>query len=281
MSNNSAIVDLEKRIDHYYEAHSAKRVAMATLLVGVVSIGLCWAAYYFTLNVLIATGVFAVGSLLAVNLVIYAIVPPTKQLTASKERILGALNNPIQIKSVKNNKVVIANSHGEVQSLSRLEQEVWNSIVVPHFIKMSAGSGSTSTPETLSNTEEIVMKKRQAEMIASKKELLAERKQLDEVRAALDVRAIDLKKMQDQLEDRVSRVEASEADLARLKANLQRRMQESENAEVDSEELALLHEKAAELKAKELALEATKQELAGDRDQLEAKKQQLAGIRED
>lgn len=281
MSTNSVITDLEKRIDHYYDGHSAKRVAMATFSVGFVSIGLCWATYYFTLNVLIATGVFAVGSLLTVNLVMYVIIPPTKQLAASKQRMLGALNNPLRIKSVNNNKVALADSRGEIRGLSRLEQQVWDSIVIPHLIKMSAEGESASTPvkaKKLSNTEQIVMKKRQAEMIASRKELLTERKQLYEQRAALDVRAKELKKMQNQLEDRVSRVEASESDVVRLKANLQRRMQESENTEVGREELALLQEKAAELKAKELALESAKQELADDRDQLKVKKQQLDGM---
>ena len=283
MSTNSAIADLEKRIDHYYEAHSAKRVAMAALLVGVVSIGLCWAAYYFTLNAFIATGVFAVGSLLAVNIVMYAIVPPMKQLADSKERMLGALKNPIRIKSVKKNKVALADSCGKVSGLSRLEQAVWDSIVISYFIKMSAGGGarsSRSADSTLSSSEKKVMEKRQAELIAHKKELLAERSKMDAERAGLDARAKELKKMQDKLEDRMSRVEASEEDLVRLKANLQRRIEESGNAEVDSAEHTILQEKAAELKAKELALESAKQELADDRDRLGAKKTQLEGVDE-
>lgn len=59
MSTHNAIADLEKRIDRFYEAHSAKRVAMAALFVGAVSMGGTWVAYYYTLNVFIATGVFA------------------------------------------------------------------------------------------------------------------------------------------------------------------------------------------------------------------------------
>ena len=281
MSTTSAIAELEKRIDHYYEAHSAKRVAMAALLVGVVSIGLCWAAYYFTVNVFVATGVFAVGSLLAINVVMYAIVPPMKQLADSKKRMLGALKNPIRIKSVNGNKVALADSSGKVGGLSRLEQKVWDSIVISYFIKMSArgGAGSTrSANVALSSTETKVMAKRQAELIAHKKELLAERNKMDEERAGLDARAKELKKMQDKLEDRMSRVEASKEDLVRLKVNLQRRIEESENAEVDSAEHTILEEKAAELKAKELALESAKQKLADDRDRLDAKKTQLEGV---
>ena len=52
MFTPNAIADLEKRIERAYDSHSAKRVAIAALLVGVVSIGAAWGTYYFCLNVL-------------------------------------------------------------------------------------------------------------------------------------------------------------------------------------------------------------------------------------
>lgn len=281
MSTKSAIADLEKSIDHFYGAHSAKRVAMAALLVGVVSIGISWGAYYFSLNVLITTGVFALTSLLMVNIAMFSIVPPTQQLADSKALLLGALKNPIRIKSVGKKKVTLADSHGHVRGLSRLEQEVWEDLVIPHFIKMSAGGGSTTISarsEGLSNPERKVLEKRQAELSANEKKLLAEREKLQKERADLDARAKELKKMEDKLENRMSRVEASEDDLVRLKENLQRRIKENQNVVVDAAETALLEEKTAELKAKELALESAKQELANDRDQLDAQKAKLESL---
>jgi hypothetical protein len=98
MSTHTAIADLEKRIDYFYETHSAKRVAMAALFVGVVSLGGTWVAYDQTLNAFIATGVFAVTSLLVVNLAMFGIVPPTQQLADSKGLMMGALKDPIRIK---------------------------------------------------------------------------------------------------------------------------------------------------------------------------------------
>lgn len=278
MSAHTAIADLEKRIDHFYEAHSAKRIAMAALLVGVVSIGGTWAAYYLTLNAFIATGVFAVSSLVVVNVAMFVIVPPTQQLADSKALMVGALKDPIRIKSVGTKKVKLADGRGHVRALSRLEQVLWETIVIPYFIKMSSGGDSVSVQSNdarLSNPERKVMEKRQAELSVHEKELLAERGQLKEERAALDTRTKELKKMEDKLEDRVSRVEASQEDLVRLKDNLQRRIDESQTVKVDAAENALLQKKATELKAKELALESAKQELASDREQLETKKSKL------
>jgi DNA repair exonuclease SbcCD ATPase subunit len=293
MSTKSAIVELEERIDHFYESHSVKRVAVAALVVGVVSVGICWATYNFTMNAYLATGAFAVTSLLMVNLVMFAIVPRTQRLAESKERLVGALKDPSRISSAEKNKVALLDAAGKTWKLNRLEQAVWESIVVPHLLRSNSGMGlsvsaqpqevvpsSEMSDERVSNVQKKIMEKRQAELIANRDELLSERKKLDEERAALNTRAKELRKMQDKLENRVSRVEASEMDVARLKENLRRRKQESQHVEMDSAEHAMLEQKAAELKAKELELESAKQALATDRDQLEAKKLQLEGLQE-
>lgn len=204
------------------------------------------------------------------------IVPPVKQLAASKGVMVGALKDPIRIKTA-GKKVQLADARGHVRALSRLEQVVWETIVIPYFIKMSPGGDVSDrvSDSGLSNPEKKVMEKRQAEISAYEKELLEEREKLKVELEAQEMRSRELKKMQDQMENRMSRVEASQADLARLKKNLQRRIRESEAIEVDAAESALLKEKAAELKAKELALESAKQELAQEREQLDTKASQL------
>jgi hypothetical protein len=278
MPNKTVIADLEKRIGHFYEAHSVKRVAIAALLVGVISRGVSWATYYFTVNAYFAIGAFAVSSLIAVNVAMLAIVPPTKQLADSKALLLGALKDPQRIKSVEKKMVKVANDHGHVRVLNSLEQMLWEAMVIPYFMKMNSGGGAISAKAKgakVSPTEQEVMEQRKAQLVAHEQELLAEREKLNTERAELEARSKLLKKEQDQLENRISRVEASEEDLVRLKVNLKRRMLENENREVDGEEARLVQEKEAELKAKELALESVKQELADDRGRLVAQQTTL------
>jgi len=278
MSPPNAIADLEKRIENAYDAHSAKRVAMAALLVGVVSIGVSWATYYVSLNVLIVTGAFAVSSFLTVNIAMLMTVPPTKQLADSRALMIGALKDPMRIKSVGEKKVRLEDHRGTVRVLSGFEQVVWEAIVIPYFIKMSSRA-ETAPPRSAeakaSALEKKMFDKQQAELKANAKELLVERQKLNEERIAVEARGKELKKAQNQLEDRTSRMEASKSDLIRLKENLQRRMHETEDVEVSSAERALLDEKADELKAKELELEWVKQQLESDRSQLVAQQTNL------
>ena len=268
MLNSSAIADLEKRIERAYEAHSAKRVAIAAMLVGVVSIGTSWAVYYFFLDVLIAIGAFALSSFLTVNVAMFMVVPPVKQLADSKALMIGAIKDPMRIQSIGDKKVKLADQQHHVRPLSAFEQSVWNAIVIPYFIKMRSGREVERTGTVEGETvtaQKKVMDKRQAELTARAAELMLEREKLDQERIDLEMQAKELKKVQAQLEDRTSRMEASEAELARLKENQQRRLRETVN--LTGAERALLEQKADELKAKELELEGIKRQLESDRNQ--------------
>jgi len=271
MSAPDAIADLEKRIERAYERHSARRVALAAMLVGVLSIGAAWTTYYFCFSVLIATGVFAVCSFLTVNIAMFTIVPPTKKLADSKALMIGALKAPMRIQSQGEKRVKLADRRGSVHVLSGFEQVVWEAIVVPYFIRKSSSAAATPARPVVdprSAIEKKVLAKQQAELTASAEELVVERKKLGEERIVLEARAKELKKVQDQLENRTSRMEATETDLVRLRENLQRRIRENENVELSGAEDALLQQKAEELQAKELELESVKQQLESDRNQL-------------
>ena len=278
MSPPDAIADLEKRIENAYDRHSAKCVAMSALLVGVLSIGAAWTTYYFSLNVFIATGAFAVSSFLTVNVAMFAIVPPTQKLADSKALLTGALNEPKRIKSVGEKQVKLAAADGSIHPLSGFELVVWKAIVIPYFIRKSSTAPVAPVRVKEDNRvaiEKKLLEKQQAELRASAKELLVERKKLDAGRVALETQAKELKKARDQLENRTSRVEATQADLVRLRENLQRRIHENESVELSGDEDALLQLKADELEAKELELESLKEQLEQDRSQLAAQQANL------
>jgi hypothetical protein len=242
MSTQSAIANLEKSIDHCYRAHSAKRVVMAAVLLGFVSIGVSWAAYYFTLNVLITTAAFAVSSLLMVNVAMFAIVPPTHKLTDSKALMLGALKDPIRIKSLGKNKVALVDDQGQVRVLSRFEQTLWKNILIPYFIKMGSGGDAASTATgavKLSSSDSKVLERRRAELSAHEQELLAERKKMKEQRAELEMRT-------DELTERGAKLMAQELALETLKQELadDRDQFETKKAELEQMQGSLQSERA-------------------------------------
>ena len=113
--------------------------------------------------------------------------------------MIGALKEPMRIKSVGDKKVKLADHGGHVRALSGFEQVVWESVVIPYFIKMSSRADvepTQSTDSKESNVEKKVLDKRKAELSAHAKELLEEREKLNEERMALEARAKKLKKTQ-------------------------------------------------------------------------------------
>tara|TARA_B110000285_G_scaffold64872_1_gene74537 strand:+ start:2966 stop:3793 length:828 start_codon:yes stop_codon:yes gene_type:complete len=189
-------------MDHCYRVHSAKRVVMAAVLLALVSIGVSWAAYDVTLNVLITTAAFAVSSLLMVNVAMFAIVPPTHKLADSKALIFAALKDPKRIKSAGKNEVALVDGQGRVRGLSGFEQALWGNLIIPYLIKNGSRSGAAST-------ETDVMKQRRAELSALEQQLLAEREKLKEERAVLETRT-------DELTQQGAQLKAQELALASL-----------------------------------------------------------------
>ncbi len=279
MPRKKAITDLETRIDHFYEVHSAKRVTLAAFLVGIVSIGVAWVTYYFTLNAFLVIGAFAGSSLLAVNVAMFGIVPPTMRLADSKAFILGALKEPLRIKSVGKKRVQLQDSKGRVRTLNGFERVLWKTIVTPYFIEMNSGAGITPSgkpAETgLTNSEKKVLEKRQAELWAKEKELSAEGEKLRLERENLVARGRELKKAENLHLDRMSRVELAEAELAKLRVDVERSAAENKNAEVAAADAQLVKEKEDALKVKEEELESFKLRLVEDREQMEAQQAKL------
>jgi myosin heavy subunit len=278
----NAITELEKSIDHFYQAHSAKRVVIAALLVGVVSIGMTLLAYSLTFNVLMAIGMFALCSLLMINIAILAIVPTTLELSDSKALIMNALMDSKRIQTEEGQRVKLIDDDGRVHTLSRVEQALWDTVVVAHFIKISTSADAVRGPLNQvkpARPDSNMPARPQSSISVQEQELIAEREKLEHERAVQKMKSNELRKMQDQLENRMSRVEASRDELDRLKQNLESRLSQNQTATVEAAEFARLEEKVAKLKARKAALELVNRELRNDRDYLKNQKLQLDQIR--
>ncbi len=272
MPESSAIRKLQDRIDRRYEKHSAARVAMAASFVGVSAIGSCLLTYVFTSDGFLAAGVLGLVSLVTVNLGIFMIVPPVERLKASRANLIAAVQSPERIKGLRQRRVVIEDREGRAYTLNRLEQSVWESVIVPHVMQVGLGSREHTPGKrrfTASERKYIETKRREvAEMEAA---LRAERDQLDTEKAEIETRNAALKEAEDMVIVRLTQVEEAEANIEQLREDLTA----AETRQARAEEGGALVEKEAQLREKEAELERLKRNLADDREIVEAQKTEL------
>lgn len=260
MASNS-LADLEKQIALYFDTYSAKRVALAALSVGIVSIGLSVGVYALSKNMLISIGAFFASSLFSVYFAFIFIVPPTKTLKASRELIIGAIKDPRRIKEAAPKKVVVLNNKKQLRTLSSLELSVWQSIIVPYFMQAQGGSGPISNtekaPRRMTASERKYVDQRRKEILEMEKQLKAERDRLEADQKEYEKNAAELKKAEDLVLDRLAQVETAEAELEQLREDVKH----AESATDESRMKSLkdkedgLHRKEAELEALRLRLE--------------------------
>ena len=283
MFKQISITELEASIDHFYAVHSAKRVTLAALLVGIVSIGVAWGVYYSTVNVFLAIGAFAVSSLITVNVAMFGIVPPTMGLANSKAFIVGALKEPLRIKSVTKKHVQLEDAQGRVRRLNGFERVLWRKIITPYLIGMHTGAsvaeGSQSEAARLTNTEKKVFEKHQAELGAKEKALRLEREKLRVEREELEERNSELEKAENIHLDRISRVEMAEAELTKQKDRLERSDAAKQSAVLAAENATLVQQKEAALQAKGDELESLSQRLQADRELMDAQQAKLESMK--
>ncbi len=277
VSSTSTITELEKRIDRYYEKYSSKCVMAAAVVGGGISITATCAVYFLSLNPFIATGVFCGVSLLTMNLALVFVVPPTEKLKQSRDLIVGAVRHPTRIKSTDSAKVVLADRFGEMQPLSRIEDRVWRTIILPHLIKERTLGGElpseAKSPRKLTESERKYVDQRRKEILEMEKTLKAERERLENDRIEYEQSVAELKRAEDLVIDRLNEIERAEAELELLREVAQ---EASSSRAQDSSQLAEdFKQKESALRTKEAELEGLREILEKDREAVVAQQMEL------
>lgn len=274
MEQKTSIEKLESKIQAYFESYSAKRLALATFLVGFVSIGASLIAYFFSLNVFIASGVFLFTGLVFVNVAIILIVPPTRVLNEARSLLIDAVNRPSLIKEVRGKQVRIANQESVARVLKSHEQKAWDSIVMPFFLK-----ATTSREKLMKQSIEADKNQKALEALEAKREAReAEEAEFMKLKAQMEQERVDLQQRSQELMDaenlvisRLNEVEEAETRIAQMRDDL-KAGQESVSRS-DSPEF--IQKKEAELIAKEAEMEALQLRLQEDRQIVEQQKTEL------
>jgi hypothetical protein len=279
MSQNKKLEELEKAITRFYEGYSAKRVALATFIVGVVSIFSSLAVYSWTNSPLLSALVALAVGFIAINVAFLTIVPPALSLHMSKDLICGAIKDPSRIKALDMQKVQLVDSKGKTQTLGAREMGVWSRLVVPYLIKCQAEGQSPvrkKSSRTLTASERRYIEERRKEVLEIEKKIKEDRKKLDADRKEVEARSADLKQAEDVVIARLTGVEQAEAELEQLKIAAAERANQSD-AGYDK---VAAEAKAAELRAKESELAKLKEHLAKDRRMLDQQKAEMQRLKE-
>lgn len=279
MAEKDKIEELERKITRYYERYSAKRVALATFLVGLLSLLVSLAMYWWLGSGLFASIGFLLGGFVGINVAFLTIVPPASSLAKSRDLICGALREPSRIKSYDMRKVQLANAKGKVITLAAREQSLWTALVVPYLIQCQAQGEMPrheKSQRKLTASERKYIEQRRKEVLEMEKKIEDERKRLARERKELEERSEDLKQAEEMVIARLTGVEQVEAELEQLKIVAAERADKNAPAY----DKAAAEAKEAELRAKEEELARMKERLAEDRQSLENQKAELNRLKQ-
>lgn len=253
-----------QKVDRYFERYSAQRVALASLIGGIVSIFGTFLLYFLTVQFLLTLGFFVVFSLMVLHIAFYVLVPPTQKLVESKQLILGALNDPSLIQSSEEKKVVLADASGATRELNQLEQRIWSTAIVPYFMKNAVSfrrRSKTRSSRKVSDSDLAQMEKRKAQLVEMENELQKERDQLEGERNMLAAQNDELKKAESLVIECLTSIERSQVEFDQMRENLAA----ERAAAVDAPKDADAAQREKQLQAKEQELERLKEQLEEDR----------------
>lgn len=196
MLKSSEIDVLEAKIARYYERVSVRKLAFASFIFGVLSIGSAFFAYTLTANILYAIGAFALAGFISVNLAMLFIVPPAEKVENGRALICGAVRDRSRIKKVDPKSVKLADQEGNIRALRGTEMKVWRDFVVPflvtHQVEGGGGQASPVGGDSATRSERKLVEKRRQEMLTLEKNIHAELKALEEQRQAIKARTAQL-----------------------------------------------------------------------------------------
>lgn len=255
--------ELDSQIVSVYERHSNKRLATATFLVGLVSIGSALGSYVLFVNSYLTILIFALVSFSMVNLALYLIVPTTNKLKTSKQLIIDAVKDPTRVKSVERRHVTLSNAQGDAIRLTGMEQQVWDDLIVPFVMKHGAEKSLNKKDSMVAKSERILAERKKQELSELEQSIKQESEKLRAEQAELAERATDLKAAENLVIERFSEVELAQAELEQLKENLEFEASDK-TVQQDSANADAINRREVELKAKEAELEQLKAKLIAE-----------------
>ncbi|NBB77860.1 MAG: hypothetical protein GVY36_00175 [Verrucomicrobia bacterium] len=279
MNNKNKIANLERSIARYYDRYSAKRVAVATLLVGLGSLSAAFLVFYLFDSALFAGLACLLTGFVLTNVCFFTIVPPARSLEATKEMICAAIHDSSRIVAYDKQKVQLKDQKGRVHTLKPRDMVIWSNQVVPHLIAGRAAQSSEAPRKTsrkLTASERKYIEERRKEVLEMEKSIAEERKRIEADRKELEARTADLNEAEEVVISRMYKVEEAEAELEQLKIAAAERV-EADAATLDPE---VVKAKEAELKSKEAELVSMRKRLAEDRKSLDEQKSQMERLKE-
>ncbi|HKK19268.1 MAG TPA: hypothetical protein VJ952_11360 [Opitutales bacterium] len=275
--------ELENSIDRFFKTHSARRVALATLMLGISSIGIAWLVYALTVSIIFSILAFGLVGLVSLNFAILMVIPPAGQLEKSKALLLKAVEDRSRIKSIEKHKIVLLDTSGQAHLLKGAQLQVWDSIIVPHFIKhgIDANQPAAKPERKLTASERRYIEEQKKLMLEREKTMAEEQQRIVQEKARIEAEREELKRRDRQLNDaeeivinRLSEVETVQAELEQMREDLDIKAGTLEGTKhaTDNE---LLRNREAALRAKEFELESLKKQLLEDQQILNLQKTDL------
>ena len=281
MPAQPSIKDLERKVDRFYQRHSSRRVGIAALIVAISSVVAALLVYMVWQRIALSLIVFGVSGLITINLVMYAIVPRSSQLKASRDFLIAALQDPARIREAGLHEVRLVDDAGVTRELKGLEMRVWQRLIIPYCIKKSTidnenaprprkrrfSRGSSSAKERKD------LARQRAELVAMERKIHMERERLDEDRQDLEQRSLELQQAEDMVVERLNHVERAQVEIQQLREDLEQDAARNVGANAEA-----LREKETALHAKEQELVLLRTQLAEDRRRAEVQKDALTQV---
>lgn len=274
---------LEKSIDRFFRSYSAKRVTLASALLGICTIGAALAVYSLTLNAIFGMLAFGLTGMPLVYIALLALIPPADRITNSKKLILKAAQDTSRIKYIGKNLVTVLDNSGKGHQLKGVEQEAWDLVIVPYLIKKGY---EPSKPQVKPERKFTASERRYIEdqkrlMLEREKSIADEQKRIAEEKARIGSERDELQRRDralNQAEEiaicRLNKVETVQAELEQMRQNLDYKSDTLEDNKLQQSDTTL-REREAALKAKEDELETLKKKLLEDQQILKSQKTDL------
>jgi DNA repair exonuclease SbcCD ATPase subunit len=282
--SNELITELERSIDRFFKTYSARRVALAALVLGISSIGAAWLVYALTMSVIFSVLAFGLMGLVLVNVAILMVIPPTGQLDKSKQLLLSAVKDRSRIKSIEKHKVVLFDEKDNTHLLKGAELQAWQLIILPSFIKNGVEpqeKGQAKTGRKFTASERRYIEEQKKVMLEREKSMAEEQKRIAEEKARIETEREELKRRDQQLNDaeeivinRLSEVETVQVELEQMRENLDIKAGTLDGTKHVAND-KVLKEREAALKAKETELDTLKKQLLEDQKILQTQKTDL------
>ena len=253
---------LEARIARHYESYASRRAVGATLLAGVLSIGIALLVFGITGSALYSLVSLALIGFVAINLAIFFMVPSVDELATSQSLVCGAVRNPSRIKDSDTNWVKLADEAGVVHELKKIDLEVWRNMIIPFLMAQQ---------RKVESVEKIVLKD-DSVSVAERKEIERRREELLEAERKIETERERMNDQNRRIQEKMAELSQAESNVADLNAKTQ---------EVDDEALEKAKkEQEAKIAAREKEIADLRKALEDERADLEERTAYVTSVEE-